>query len=473
MTQDQTRENKMGTMPVLRLLITMSLPMVVAMLVQALYNVVDTFYVSKFSGDALTAVSGAFAAQNLMIGIATGTGVGINALLSRSLGEKNFERANRVAGNGVLLAIFGYLISLVFGLFFVGTYFGKISSIPSIQQQGIDYLTICCTLSIGVFIEITFERLMQATGKTIYTMFTQGIGAVINIVLDPILIFGYGPFPQMGIRGAAVATVAGQIIAGILAVILNALKNPEIKLSLKTFKPDFELIGKIYAVGVPSIIMVGIGSVMNFALNLILKSIDATEVSIAVFGIYFKLQSFVFMPLFGMNNGLIPIIAFNYGAKNRKRMLAALKYAAIIAVSIMLIGLAIFQIFPEALLNIFASEETDSAAILSMGVPALQRISLCFVFAGICIALGSVFQALGKGMLSMIVSIARQLVVLIPAAYLLSLTEKVSAVWFAFPIAEVMSLIVSLVGFVYVYRKIIRHIPDGQVVKPEKREKTV
>lgn len=451
----------MGTMPVLRLLITMSLPMVVAMLVQALYNVVDTFYVSKYSGDALTAVSGAFAAQNLMIGIATGTGVGINALLSRSLGEKNYERANRVAGNGVLLSIAGYLISLIFGLFFVDAYFGAISDIESIRRQGTEYLSICCTLSIGVFIEITFERLMQATGKTVYTLFTQGLGAVLNIVLDPILIFGYGPFPEMGIRGAAVATVAGQIAAGILAVILNTLKNPEIRLTPKTFKPDFSIIGKIYTVGIPSIIMVGIGSVMNFALNLILKSIDETEISIAVFGIYFKLQSFVFMPLFGMNNGLIPIIAFNYGAKNRKRMMAAIKYAAVIALCVMAVGLLIFQLFPEELLNLFSSEETDRAAILAMGVPALKRISLCFIFAGVCIVLGSVFQALGKGMLSMFVSIARQLVVLIPAAYLLSLTGSVSNVWFAFPIAEIMSLAVSVAGFIYVYRRIIRNIPDG------------
>lgn len=457
----QSSENKMGTVPVLRLLVTMSLPMIVAMLVQAMYNVVDTLFLSRYSSDALTAVSGAFAAQNLMIGIATGTGVGINALLSRYLGEKNIEKANRVAGNGVLLGLVGYLIVLIFGLFFTGFYYDKISNIYEIRRMGKEYLQIVCIGSFGLFFEVTFERLMQSTGKTIYTMFTQGLGAVINIILDSILIFGYGPFPKMGIAGAAYATIIGQIAAALIALILNHLKNTEIRLSLSTLKPDFGMIRKIYAVGIPSIIMVGIGSVMNFGLNLILKSIDPTEIAIAVFGIYFKLQSFIFMPVFGLNNGLIPIMAFNYGAKSRRRMMDSLKYAAIIAFSIMMVGFLLFQLLPNTLLRLFVSDEPNSMAILSMGIPALRIISLCFIFAGISIVISAVFQALGKGMLSMFVAMSRQLVVLLPAAYLLAQTGEVSAVWFAFPIAEVASLIVSLICFVHLYRKIIRHIPES------------
>ena len=460
MNSEIQTENKMGTKSILGLLISMSLPMMVSMLVQAFYNVVDTYFVSKLSTDALTAVSDAFAAQNLMIGIATGTGVGINALLSRSLGERNNEKANHVAGNGILLGFFGFFITMLFGMFLSDGYFNLISDIPVIREMGVKYLRICCIGSVGIFVEITFERLMQSTGKTIYTMFTQGLGAIVNIILDPCLIFGLGPFPKMGVAGAALATVIGQFSSAILAVVLNSLKNYEVKLTSKCFVPDFKIIGNIYSIGIPSVIMVAIGSVMNFALNLILKSIDPLETANGVFGIYFKLQSFIFMPVFGLNNGLIPVVAYNFGAKKRKRVTEAIKYAVFIALTIMILGLLIFQLFPRQLLELFAHDDEKHAALISVGIPALRTISLCFVFAGICIVIGSVFQALGKGSFSMYVSIARQLLVLIPVAYLLSKTNNVNAVWYAFPIAEVISLCVSLFFFSRLYKSRIKTIPE-------------
>ncbi len=455
------KENKMGTMPVGKLLINMSLPMIIAMLVQALYNVVDTYFVAQISIDAVTALSNAFPVQNLMIGVATGTGVGVNALLSKALGEKNDKRANIIAANGVVLALVGYIIFLIFGLFFTQLYMNQMTDKAEIAQMGADYLWICSVFSFGVFGEIMFERLMQATGRTIYTLFTQGIGAIVNIILDPILIKGMGSIPAMGVKGAAYATVIGQIVAMLIAVVLNQLFNKEIKLEKEILHPNLRICGKIYAIGIPSIIMMAIGSVMTVSMNQILKSIDSTEVSVAVFGIYFKLQSFVFMPIFGMNNGLIPIIAYNYGAQNRKRMIKAIRYAVTIALCVMTIGMLVFQLMPDKLLMIFQPENTDSALLQSFGVPALRTISICFPLAAICIIVGSIFQALGKAVNSMLVSIARQLIVLIPAAYLLSLTQKVALVWWSFPIAELMSLAVSVVLFIILYQRVIKKIPEG------------
>lgn len=449
-------------MPVGKLLLNMSLPMVIAMLVQALYNVVDTYFVSKLGINAVTAVSASFAVQNLMIGVATGTGVGVNALLSKSLGEKKYDRANKIAANGIVLAGVGFAIFLIFGLFFTKGYFSIMSNISEVQEMGFDYLSVVCIFSFGIFGEIIFERLMQATGKTLYTMFTQGLGAILNIILDPIFIFGVGPIEGMGVKGAAVATVIGQIAAFVLGIILNHFFNKEIRLKAPLFKPDFRLCRKIYGIGIPSIIMVAIGSIMNFFMNQILKGIDSTEVAIAVFGIYFKLQSFVFMPVFGMNNGLIPIMAFNYGAQNRARMMKVFKYAIGAAFGIMTTGLLIMQIFPEPLLMMFSSDQAvDSEALLKFGIPALKIISLCFPSAAIGIIIGSVFQSLGRSIFSMLISICRQLVLLIPAAALLALFGKVELVWWSFPIAEIGSLIVSLLLFLYTYKKIIRHIPEG------------
>lgn len=448
------KENKMGVMPMGRLILSMSVPMILSMLVQALYNVVDSMFVARYSQDALAALSYAFPAQNLMIGTATGTGVGVNALLSKSLGEKNFDKANKTAANGILLAMFGSVLFFLFGLFFAEPFITFQTKTPSIIAEGRTYLSIVTMLSFGIFGEIMFERLMQSTGKTIYTMFTQGIGAIINIILDPIMIFGLLGCPQMGVAGAAYATVIGQIVAFVLGIVFNHKYNPEVRLYAKNFKPDFGIIGRIYAVGIPSIIMVGIGSVMTTAMNKILNGFS--DVAASVFGVYFKLQSFAFMPVFGLNNGVIPVIAYNYGAQKRKRMLHAVRLGCIIATCFMGIGLLLMQCIPAELFALFDAGED----MLAIGIPALRIISISFVFAGVCIALSSVFQALGKGIYSMYISFARQLVVLVPAAYLLSLSGNVNAVWWSFPIAEIASITVSLLLFRHVYKTIIAKIPE-------------
>ncbi len=451
------QRNKMGYMPITKLVTTMSLPMIASMLVQALYNVVDSMFVARVSEEALTAVSLAFPAQNLMIGVATGTAVGVNALLSKSLGEKNYERANKIASNGVILAVFGFLLFLIFGLFGTEIFFKTQTDNPSIIAQGVDYLQVCCCMSFGVFIQIIFERLMQSTGRTFYTMITQGVGAIFNIIFDPIFIFGYFGLPAMGAKGAAIATVLGQIVAAIIAVILNQKKNSDIKLTIPNFKPDFKIIGKIYGIGVPSIIMVAVGSVMTFSINKIV--IAFTETAAAVFGVYFKLQSFIFMPVFGLNNGVIPIISFNYGAKNRKRVIKTIKVALMFACSFMLVGFALMQIIPETLLSFFnASEE-----MTKIGVVALRTISYSFLAAGFSVVIISVFQAFGKGVFSMCISIARQLVVLIPAAYFLAKTGVLDYVWLAFPIAEIMSVAVASIFFVHLYKTIVKKLPENGV----------
>lgn len=448
------KENKMGVMPMGRLILSMSVPMILSMLVQALYNVVDSVFVARYSQDALAALSYSFPAQNLMIGTATGTGVGVNALLSKSLGEKNFDKANKTAANGILLAMFGSVLFFLFGLFFAEPFITFQTKTPSIIAEGRTYLSIVTMLSFGIFGEIMFERLMQSTGKTIYTMFTQGIGAIINIILDPIMIFGLLGCPQMGVAGAAYATVIGQIVAFVLGIVFNHKYNPEVRLYAKNFKPDFGIIGRIYAVGIPSIIMVGIGSVMTTAMNKILNGFS--DVAASVYGVYFKLQSFAFMPVFGLNNGVIPVIAYNYGAQKRKRMLHAVRLGCIIATCFMGIGLLLMQCIPAELFALFDAGED----MLAIGVPALRIISISFVFAGVCIALSSVFQALGKGIYSMCISFARQLVVLVPAAYLLSLSGNVNAIWWSYPIAEIASIAVSLLLFRHVYKTIIAKIPE-------------
>ena len=452
-------ENKMGTMPVGKLLINMATPMIIAMLVQALYNVVDSYFVSQISEDeaikesAIAAMSLSFAIQNILIGFATGIGVGVNALLSKSLGEGNQDRANRTAGNGVVLMCICTAIFILFGFFGAESYFNLMSDAPLTVEFGTKYIKICCVLSLGIFIEVLGERLLQASGRTFYTLITQGTGAVVNIILDPMLIFGIGPFPQMGIEGAAVATVIGQWIAAILAIFFNLKYNPDIQFSWAALKPKKEIILPTLTVGIPTVIMTSIGSVMNMGINGILKGFtEFGEVPVNVFGIYFKLQSFFFMPLFGMNNATISIVAYNYGARKPERIVKALKIVSIGALCFMLIGVGVFQTVPELLLGIF----DQSTPFLTIGRQALKTISLCFPFAAVCIALGASFQALGNGIYSTIVSLCRQLVVLLPAAYLLSLSGEVNAVWWAFPIAEIMSLITTTVLFVRIYRRKIR-----------------
>lgn len=448
------KENKMGIMPVNKLLITMSAPMMLSMLIQALYNVVDSIFVSWIgeSNNALTAVSLAFPAQSLMIAVAVGTGVGVNSLISRKLGAKDFDGANKIAANGVFLALCSYLVFLLLGLTIVRPFFELQTDIPEVIDNGVTYLRICMCCSFGVFFQIMYERLMQSTGKTIYIMYCQGLGAIINIILDPILIFGYLGMPKMGVAGAAVATVAGQICAMLLAILIHHTRNKEVRIDYRNFRPSLRSIRDIYFIAFPSIIMQSIGSVMVFILNGIL--ISFTKIAVDVFGVYFKLQSFVFMPVFGLNNGLVPIVGYNYGAKKRERIVKAIRYACMYALTIMIGGLLVIQFIPDKILMIFnASDE-----MLNIGVFALRIISTHFVLAGVSIVLSSVFQALGQAFKSMFVSIARQLVVLLPAAKLLSLSGNVNLVWWAFPIAEVVSLLLCVIFFVGIYKKVISKI---------------
>ncbi|HEX3078788.1 MAG TPA: MATE family efflux transporter [Lachnospiraceae bacterium] len=446
---EHMKENKMGTMPVNRLLISMALPMMISMLVQALYNIVDSMFVARLNEEALTAVSLAFPIQNLMIALGSGIGVGINALLSKSLGERNTKAANKAATNGIFLITICYLAFLLIGIFGVGSFFRSQTDNTVIVNYGIDYLRIICILSFGLFGQMTFERLLQSTGKTIYTMITQTTGAIINIILDPIFIFGYFGFPRMEVAGAALATVIGQIVAAIMAICLNSRKNTEISVKMKGFRPEKEVVGRILAVGIPSTIMVSIGSIMNFGMNKILLGFSSTAA--AVFGVYFKLQSFVFMPVFGLNNGMIPIVAYNLGAKNRERLTKAYKLSVMYAVCIMIIGLAVFQILPGQLLKIFDASDT----MLSIGIPALRTISLSFLLAGFCIISSSLFQALGNGLLSMVVSIARQLIVLLPVAFALSKVAGLHTVWWAFPAAEVIALTLCIIYLRKLFNQVI------------------
>ena len=460
MPEEIREENKMGVLPVGKLLFQMSLPMIISMMIQALYNVVDSMYVSQISEKALTSVSLVFPMQSLMISVATGTGVGVNALLSRYLGAKQFKDANKVAEHAIFLAaVSTVIVSAV--MFLVSKPFMAIQTAdPEIYAGGVTYMRICCGISIGVYFSITMERLLTSTGLTLYTMITQATGAIINIIMDPVLIFGLGPFPKMGIAGAAAATVFGQCCGAVLGIIFNIRKNSEITVRLKDFRPDTMLIRNIYSIAVPSIVLQSIGSVMTFGFNMILMQLLANATAAAVFGVYFKLNSMVFMPVFGLNNGMVPIIAYNYGARHKKRIMDTYKLSLITACCFMLIGVALLWIIPDKLLLIFNASEN----MLAIGVPALRIISLSFVFAGFCIVTGSVMQALGSAVYSMINSITRQLVFLLPSALILALIFRESGglpqVWASFDIAEISSLILTLFFFRKVYRKLIALLPD-------------
>ena len=441
-------ENKMGTMPVPKLLVSMSLPMMISMLVQALYNIVDSMFVAQISEEALTAVSLAFPIQTLMIAVASGTGVGINALLSRNLGEKDFTGANNAARNGLFLGIVSCIIFAILGGIGSHFFFAIQTDNPDIVNYGTQYMTIITICSAGIFLQITFERLMQSTGKTIYNMITQGTGAIINIILDPIMIFGLFGFPRLEVVGAAVATITGQTVAVCLSFFFNLTKNKEISLNMKGFRPHAKTIARIYEVGIPSIIMQAITSVMTFGMNKILLPFSSTAA--AVFGVYYKLQSFIFMPVFGLNNGMIPIIAYNYGARHKKRITQTAKLSVLIAICIMMIGLVIFQTSSGFLLkNLFDA----SNHMLEIGVPAFRTISLSFLFVGYSIIVGSVFQALGNGVYSLIVSVARQLLVILPVAYIFAHVFGLSMVWWAIPISEIVSFILSSILLIRIYRK--------------------
>ena len=450
MRNNDLRENKMGVMPVGKLLVNMALPMIISMLVQAFYNVVDSIYVSQVSESAVTALSLAFPVQNLQIGFAVGIGVGVNSLLSKSLGEKNQEAANRAAGNGFFLMFLVTAGFMLFGFFGARPYYEMQSTVTETVEGGIAYTSICCIGTLGVFVSILCERLLQATGRTMHTMITQSTGAIVNIILDPILIHGWLGLPAMGVAGAAVATVIGQWCSASLALFFNFRFNPDIQLNVKYLKPHGTTIRQILTVGVPSIIMNGIGSFMNFSLNQILQSFSETATS--VFGIYFKIQSFFFMPLFGINNATISIIAYNYGARKPERIVKTLKLAVGAALVLMFTGLAVFQLAPDLALNLF----NPSEEFLHLGRAALRTISWSFPVAAVCISLSACFQALGNGIYSTITSICRQMLVLLPVAYLLSLTGDVNKVWLAYPIAEVASGTVTAILFTRIFRQKIK-----------------
>ena len=453
-------ENKLGTMPISKLIWNMSLPIIASMLVQALYNIVDSVFVSWVSEASLTAVSLAFPAQNLMISLAAGTAVGVNALLGRALGAGEQQRVDQVAMNGMFLALVGFVVSCVLGLTCAGAFLRSQTQVEEIVVMGEQYLHIVMGCSFALFGQIMLERLLQGTGRSLLSMYTQGLGAIVNIILDPVFIFLF----KMGVAGAAVATVIGQICGMLLAAYFNVKKNQDIRLRVRGFRPDWRIIGSIYAIGLPSVIMMAIGSVMTFLMNKILIVYHAAhETAATAFGIYFKLNSFIFMPVFGMNNGVVPIIAYNYGAQNRARMVEAIKRSAVYASAIMVVGMALFLAIPGTLLNIFNASET----MLSVGIPALRTICLSFWIAGACIALSGSFQALGKSMYSMVISIVRQLVFLVPIAYVLArygaANGNSNLVWWCFPLAELASLAVTLAFFRRLYRTLIAKIPEHGV----------
>ena len=456
MSTNTLRENKMGVMSEGKLLMNMALPMIASMLVQALYNVVDSIFVSQVSESAVTALSLAFPIQNMQIGFAVGIGVGVNSLLSKSLGERNQEAANRAAGNGLILMLIVTVLFMAFGLFGVRPYYEMQSTVRETVEGGIAYSKICCILTVGVFLSILGERLLQSTGRTVYTMITQSTGAIINIILDPILIHGWFGAPAMGIAGAAVATVIGQWAAAALVWFFNFKFNPEVQLGLRYLRLDGKTVRQILTVGVPSIVMNGIGSVMNFGMNQILQGF--TETATGVFGVYFKLQSFFFMPLFGLNNAAISIIAFNYGAKKPQRITKTLKIACAVAFGLMMAGFLAFQLVPDVLLGLF----NPSDAFLSIGRAALRTISWSFPVAAFCIVLGASFQALGNGIYTTITSLCRQMLVLLPVAYLLSLTGDVEKVWLSFLVAEVASAAATFYFFRRIYREKIQPLFEAQ-----------
>ena len=452
--ESELSQNKMGTMPIRKLLISMSLPMMASMLVQALYNIVDSIFVARVSEAALTAVSISFPIQNLMIAFGVGIGVGVNALLSKSLGEGDQPRAQRIALQGIFIEVICCAIFILVGIFAMDLFFRGQTADAEIIALGKDYLSICCIFSVGLFAQLIFERLLQATGRTVLSMISQCAGALINIIFDPILIFGVSwlGIPAMGVTGAAIATVFGQIVGGIVAIVLNVRRNRELDFRFRGFRPDGKLCGSILFIGIPSAIMGSIGSFMTYGVNKILFAFEEVgKTAAAVFGVYFKLQSFVFMPVFGLNNGMVPIVSYNYGAKRPDRITQTIRLSAIYAVAIMAAGVAVVQLIPDKLLRLFDASEQ----MLTIGVPALRIISTCFVFAGFSIVCSSVFQALGNSIFSMIMSITRQLAVLLPAAYILAHAFGLHAVWYAFPIAEFASLALSIIMLSHTYKKVI------------------
>lgn len=456
--REMIQENKMGVMPVGKLIFNISLPIMISMLVQAMYNIVDSFFVAKLSENALTAVSLAFPMQSLLIAVAVGTGVGVNALLSKSLGEKDYKKADETASNGAFVFLLSYVIFLILGFTIVRPFYaGQVKTAdPEILELGVDYLSVVMVVSFGMMGQILFERLLTSTGKTVYSMISQLSGAVTNIILDPILIFGLLGAPKLGVAGAAWATVIGQCIGALVGFFCNLKFNHEVHLNFRGFRPNLSIIGTIYQVGIPSICMQSIGSVMTYAMNLIL--IGFTSTATAVFGVYFKLQSFFFMPVFGLTNGITPIIAYSYGARQRKRMVKTIRISMVVAAILLTLGCGVFVLMPEALLKIFDASE----AMCDIGNPALRTIALSFLFAWFSIVASTVFQALGKATFSLVISVMRQLVILIPVAFVLSKIGGLHTVWWSFPISDLVAGIMSAVYLGKIYRDIIKPLPDGR-----------
>lgn len=460
------KENKMGTTPVLKLLLSMAFPMIISMLIQSLYNVVDSIYVGKYSNDALTAVGLAWPMQNLIIAMSTGIGVGINAILSKSLGEKNKTKASLTASNGCYIMLVTTLIFMIIGLTLMPSYMNAISSNAKVIEEGVEYLKIVVIGAFGLIFSITFEKLLQSTGKTLLVMFAQASGAIVNIVLDPFLIFGWWIFPEMGIKGAALATIIGQFFGCFIGLLLNIFLNKEIHFNKQTLKIDFKLIKEILIIGIPSAIMAAIASILTFVFNKILMIFENVKIPNTntyykdlpqtVFGLYFKLNSVFFMPVFGLNNAMVPIVAYNYGAKNKEKMMKTFKYSLIFVFIMMSLGTLAFMIFPRELLSLFAENEEVANSLASIGVPCLRIISTSFLVAAFCIVILSMLQAVGNSVYSMIVSIIRQIVVLLPVAYLLSLTKNLDLVWLSFLIAELVALIIAIFLFKKVYRDKIK-----------------
>lgn len=439
-----TKENKMGTMPIPKLILNMSLPIMASMLVQALYNIVDSIFVARYNAKCITAISLAFPIQSLMIAFSVGTSVGMNSLLSRRLGEKHFDDANAAAKNGIFVSVLTSLVFALFGIFFSRMFMSAFTADQEVIKMGTEYIFICTVFSVFIFMQVALERILQATGRSLLSMFSQASGALTNIVLDPILIFGLFGMPEMGIVGAAAATVIGQLVSMIVALVLNIRKNHEVSISFARFCPNGRIIGEIYAVGLPSVIMQAITSVMTVGMNKIL----ASDMAVSVFGIYFRLQSFIFMPVFGLTNGLIPIIGYNFGARKKERITHAIRLGVIWAVSIMIIGFAVFELAPAALLALFKAE----GETMSLGISALRIIALSFPIAGFCIVCSSTYQAIGNGVLSLILSVMRQLVIILPAAWILKHTLGLSAVWFSFPLAEIFGLVFCTVTMRSIYK---------------------
>ena len=460
-----TRENKMGTMKTTRLLFSMSVPIIISMLVQALYNIVDSIFVAGFNSiEGTGALTLAFPIQNLLLAVSLGLSVGVNALLSRSLGQRNLEKVNLIAGQGFFLIATGYILFLIFGIFFVDMYsVSQSAGNDLLRQYSTDYLSVVCIGSISVFVQVLAERLLQATGRSFLSMITQGVGAIVNIILDPIFIFGVQPLgiPSMGVLGADIATVIGQAVAAVIGIIFNIVYNKEIKILIKNFIPRLAVIKEILGISIPSVLMQAIGTIMTLCMNMIL--ISFSEIAMNVFGVYFKLQSFILMPIFGLNNGMVPILSFNYGAGKPKRVFSTMKIAYITAISYAVFGCLLFQIFPSALLSMFQAGEE----MLAIGSVALRIMSTSFLLAGFSIISISTCQALGKSIFALFVSVGRQLVVLIPVAYLLSLTRKIELVWWAFPIAELMSVLLSAIFLMITIKSVFNYKNEEAMTKTE------